>query len=173
LPDSRFVHVLRDARDTVASLTAASRGWGSGWAPRRAASAARMWVQHVQAARTAATRLPSRQFREVRYEDLLTDAPRVLGEVVRWLGLSWSDQDIAHAVQVNRPEAARQGGGTPIPLGGAFGAPGSVVKDPPGFVRRAGSGGWRADLSRIDQMQVWLTARATMQVVGYPWPRPW
>ncbi|MBV9581894.1 MAG: sulfotransferase, partial [Chloroflexi bacterium] len=44
LPHARFIHVLRDARDTVASLLSASRTWGRSWAPRRAANAARTWV---------------------------------------------------------------------------------------------------------------------------------
>jgi hypothetical protein len=173
LPDSRFVHVLRDARDTVASLVAASRDWGSGWAPRRAAGAARMWVQHVGAAREAAAKLPPDRFLEVRYEALHAGGPRVLRQVVDWLGLAWSEEDVSKALDANRPERARQGGGTPIPLGGAFGAPGAVVRDPPGFVRRAQAGGWRSDLSAMDRLQVWLIARSTMQAVGYPWPRPW
>src|SRR5918912_1485278 len=85
-PATRFVHVLRDARDTVASLLGAARSWGRGWAPRRARGAAHMWVGHVQAVRQAATRLPARQLLEVRYEDLHTHGARVLRDVVSWLG---------------------------------------------------------------------------------------
>src|SRR5579859_4394270 len=53
LPRARFIHVLRDARDTVASLLGASRSWGRAWAPRQARQAAWTWVNHVQAARQA------------------------------------------------------------------------------------------------------------------------
>src|SRR5919199_6787477 len=67
-PKTRFVHVLRDARDTVASLLGAGRSWGKGWAPRRARGAALMWVSHVNAVRAA--RLAPDQLVEVRYEDL-------------------------------------------------------------------------------------------------------
>src|SRR5947209_18983848 len=63
LPRTRFIHVLRDARDTVASLVAAARSWGRGWAPRRVRGAAQMWVQHVRAVREA--RLPADKLCEV------------------------------------------------------------------------------------------------------------
>ena len=174
LPDTRFVHVLRDARDTVASLLGAARSWGKSWAPRRAGGAALMWVSHVRAARRAADRLPAHQLREVRYEDLHADGAGVLSGVVRWLGLDWSEAELARALDANRPEVARAGGGTPIPLGGSFGTSlGSVVKEPPGFVRRAQVGAWRQDLSPLERLLVWRVAGPTMAEVGYPWPAPW
>src|SRR5205814_10462093 len=89
LPRARFIHVLRDARDTVASLLSASRGWGRTWAPRHAAQAAGTWVNHVQAARQAQRTLPAAQFFEIRYEALHTDGPRVLRDLVHWLGITW------------------------------------------------------------------------------------
>jgi hypothetical protein len=111
---------------------------------------------------------------EVRYEDLHADGPGVLGQVVSLLGLDWADEALARAVKENRPEVARAGGGTAIPLGGAFGKRfGPVVREPPGFVRRAQVGGWRQDLSPLDRLVVWRVAGATMAEMGYPWPRPW
>jgi len=173
-PRSRFIHVLRDARDTVASILAASRGWGRGWAPRRANGAARMWVEHVRAARCAAARLPAQQFFEVRYESLHQNGSQTMRGVVDWLDLTWSDADIDGALAANRPEAARAGKGTPIPMAGAFGAQfGPVVREPGGFIRRAESGGWRHDLSLIERLQVWRVAHQDMAELGYPWPRPW
>jgi hypothetical protein len=171
-PNARFVHVLRDARDTVASLLGAARSWGKDWAPRRARGAALMWVSHVKAVRAA--RLGADQLHEVRYEELHAGGPRVLGDLARWLGLEWSQADLEAAIQANRPEVARGGGGTPIPLGGAFAARfGTVVKEPPGFVRKAQVGTWRDDLSAVERLLVWRVASRTMAEVGYPWPRPW
>ena len=171
-PNTRFVHVLRDARDTVASLLGAARSWGKNWAPRRARGAAVMWVTHVRAVRDA--RLPPSQLLEVRYEDLHSSGPRALGQVVGWLGLDWEKPELERAVQANRPEVARAGGGTPIPLGGAFGERfGPVVKEPRGFVRKAQVGAWRQDLSPLERLLVWRVAGPTMTEVGYPWPRPW
>src|SRR5260370_21338311 len=146
LPQARFVHVLRDARDTVASLLGASRGWGRGWAPRRANQAAGTWVNHVTAARQAQRTLPARQFFEIRYEALHADGPRVLRNLVDWLGIAWTDADISAALERNNPSAARAGRGTPIPLGGEFAnTVGSVVNDPDGFVRQARAGSCRTD----------------------------
>jgi len=174
LPDARFIHVLRDARDTVASLLSAARGWGRAWAPRRAKSAATTWVQHVRAARAAQHTLPPTQLVEVRYETLHADGAGSLRSLVDWLGLSWSDEEIGAALARNAPDAARAGKGTPIPLGGAFGqASGPVVKEPAGFVRRARVGGWQDDLTLLDRVAIWRVAHSLMAEVGYPWSAPW
>ncbi len=174
LPRARFIHVLRDARDTVASLLGASRSWGSSWAPGNASRAASMWVSHVQAARDAARTLPPWQFHEVKYEDLHSAGSQVLAGVMEWLGIEWSADEIARALDHNRPDRAKSGGGTPIPLGGAFGAAsGPVVREPEGFVRKAHAGTWREDLTPVDRLRVWRVARHLMVETGYPWPRPW
>lgn len=174
LPAARFVNVLRDARDTVASLLSASRSWGRTWAPGSARQAAGMWVQHVEAARQAASRLGPDRFYEIRYESLHAAPERELRRLVNWLRLDWSDANLQSAVQANAPEAARRGGGTDIPLGGAFGAiSGSVVKEPAGFVRKAQAGSWREDLSAADKLWVWKVARHSMARAGYAWPAPW
>ena len=174
LPNVRFIHVLRDARDTVASLLSASRGWGRTWAPRRAADAARTWVTHVRAAQRAKESLPSAQFIEVRYETFHRDGASELRKVADWLHLTWSDEDVRNALQRNSPDAARAGRGTPIPLGGAFGQGGNTtVKEPPGFIRRASTGGWQRDLNALEKLQVWRVAHATMAELGYPWKAPW
>jgi hypothetical protein len=174
LPEARFIHVLRDARDTVASLLSASRTWGRAWAPRRAADAAATWVSHVAAGRQAQRTLPASQFFEVRYEALHEDGPRVVRQLVDWLGMRWTDGEIHSALQRNSPEAARAGRGTPIPLGGEFGSSsGPVVKEPEGFVRSARAGTWSHDLSAVQKLGVWRVAHSTMAEVGYAWTTPW
>jgi hypothetical protein len=173
LPEARFIHVLRDARDTVASLLGASRGWGRAWAPRRAADAARTWVSHVNAAVEARHHLPKDLFTEVSYEALQSDGQRVLRDLVEWLGLNWPDDEVQMALEKNSPEAARAGRGTPIPLGGEVGKRDSTVREPPGFIRRARAGGWRQDLTPMQKLAVWRVAQSTMAEVGYPWRTPW
>jgi hypothetical protein len=170
LPRARFVHVVRDARDTVASLLSASRTWGRAWAPRRAARAARTWVTHVDAGRAAQRRLPA-QFVEVRYEALHANGDEVLRALVDWLAIGWTDADLRAALERNSPDAARAGRGTPIPLGGAYA--GGVVREPQGFIRQARAGTWRQDLSLADKLAVWRVARSTMARAGYAWAAPW
>jgi hypothetical protein len=174
LPAARFVHVLRDARDTVASLLSASRSWGRTWAPRSARGATGMWVQHVRAARAAQTQIGAERFYEVRYEALHADTATELRRLVQWIGLDWPEADLQQAVVANQPEAARRGGGTAIPLGGAFGdVSGPVVREPAGFVRKAQAGTWREDLSPMQRLWVWKVGRTTMAQVGYKWLLPW
>ena len=171
LPRARFIHVLRDARDTVASLLSASRTWGRAWAPRRAAHAAQTWVGHVDAGRTAQRSLPAAQFFEVRYEALHANGSGVLRALIDWLGVSWPDAELRTALERNSPDAARAGRGTPIPLGGEFA--GGVVREPEGFIRQARAGTWRQDLSLADKLAVWRVARLTMAASGYAWATPW
>jgi hypothetical protein len=171
LPRARFVHVLRDARDTVASLVSASRTWGRAWAPQGAAQAARTWVTHVEAGRAAQRALLAEQFFEMRYEALHADGFHRLRALTDWLGVSWSDADLCAALERNSPDAARAGRGTPIPLGGVFA--GGVVREPAGFIRQARAGTWRQDLSLADKLAVWRVAHATMARAGYAWPTPW
>jgi Sulfotransferase family len=174
LPKARFINVLRDARDTVASIMSASRGWGSAWAPRQAARAATMWVQHVTAGCEATRMLPSELMTHVRYEDLHADGPVVLARLFGWLGLDWSEADVHDVLVRNSPDAARAGRGTPIPLGGHFAAThGPTVTEPHGFVRQARAGTWRSDLQFGDKVAIWRVARTTMASVGYHWSTPW
>lgn len=173
LPQSRIIHLIRDARDVSASLLAAARSWGSYWAPGHPRRAARMWVDYVRAARDAARCVPKTQFLELRYEDVQRDTRRALRQAVNFLGLQFSDAELDAAVERNRPEAMRQGGGTPIEIGGEFRSQGAkVLQEPEGFVRRAGTQTWRRDLTLRDRFWVWLVARKTMAELGYPWPLP-
>ena len=84
-PDAYFLHVVRDPRDTAASLLAASRSWGANWAPHNIIEAGRMWRDHVVAARRLAGK-PDR-FLEVKYEQLIADAAGELGTIHDWLGV--------------------------------------------------------------------------------------
>lgn len=173
-PQTRFIHVVRDARDVVASLLAASQSWGSGWAPRRAGSAAATWRSHVEAGLAAARQLPGTQLIEVRYEDLHANPIGQLRRAADLLGLEWPEDEIRTAVEVNRADVARHGGGTEIPVGGEFAArTGGVVREPQGFVRKAQPQAWRSDLTAFQKLRTWMVARHTMAAAGYPWPLPW
>jgi hypothetical protein len=95
-PDAFFLHVVRDPRDTAASLLAASRGWGADWAPHHAVDAARMWRDHVLAARRAHG--PHGRFLEVKYEQLIGNAAAQLQAIHEWLGLATDAASCAEAV---------------------------------------------------------------------------
>lgn len=170
LPKARFIHILRDPRDVVASLLAASRSWGKMWAPKNAALAAFLWRRHVEAVNQARQLIPTSQFLEVRYEKLWENPIDTIKQVSTFIGLEWSTNGIKEAVEANRPEIVRQGKGTPIPKKGEFGIKtGSLVRDPPDFVRRGTPGAWHRDLKMHQRFVIWLVAGGTMRGVGYPW----
>jgi hypothetical protein len=175
LPESRIIHVIRDPRDVVASLLAASRTWGLGWAPRTSRAAVRMWVEHVRAATEAAKNVSPGQFLEVRYENLLVSPETTLHDVGEFLGLEWDPVAINKAVENNKAETVKAGGGTPIPLYGEVAKrAGSIVRDPSAFIQNVKEGAWRRNLSLWDKFVVWYAARKTMRQVGYSWSwRDW
>jgi hypothetical protein len=155
LPQAKIIHLARDPRDVVASLLAASRGWGQSWAPRRASKAARNWAKHLAAVQAGKTFFPAAQFLEVHYEDLHQNPAVILQRITKFLGLPWAEADIVAAVKINAADELRQGKGTPIPVGGEHGRRrGGVVREPEGFIRKARPGSWREDLTWLDRWRV-------------------
>jgi hypothetical protein len=146
LPGIRVVHVVRGADDVVASLLAASRtDWGRDWAPRSAESAARRWVECVEAAEHAADSLGTDRFARVRYESLRSNPAPTLGSLRRWLGLADDPSSAEAAVTTNTRDAIRAGRATDIPLLGEAAA-GRVI-EPEGFV----GDGARPSLGMLDR----------------------
>lgn len=170
LPGARIIHVLRDPRDVIASLLAASHSWGSNWAPNNARAAARYWLKHVSEIRKAAKNLPHWQYLEIRYEDLHTSTERVLEQCREFLDIEWMPEEISLAVAENDRSVIAKGGGTEIPLGGeAKKQSGSVVLEPEGFVRTARPGEWTKDIKMKDRLVIWKILRRTRGEFGYQW----
>lgn len=173
LPRCKIIHMLRDARDVVASFLAASKTWGVHWAPQSAREAAMTWIKFIQAVRSAETDIPQQQFFEVRYEELCRQPTNILKKCSEFLNLEWNDADIIRAIEINNPENPDFfGAGTPIPIGGEakrqYGV--SIVNEPEGFIRKARPGNWRKDLHLVEKYQVWRICRKVMAKEGYSWP---
>jgi hypothetical protein len=171
LPEARFIHLLRDGRDVVSSLLAASKSWWN-WAPSNAYTASRMWSNHVEAARRAIKKLSPKQIIEVRYEQLLEYPETVLQNISEFLGIEWKREEMIAAIAKNDAKVVAKSG-TAIPIKGQFALiSGTEVKIPPGFLRRAGSGGWKQDLTPLEKILTWAGSAKTMAEVGYPWIAP-
>ena len=99
-PGSRFIHIIRDGRDVTASLMFRNRGprWGhveipgwrevlSGQPEANHIRCAIQWRDTVRIARDDARDLPDESYTELRYEDLLREPARIVGEALGFLGL--------------------------------------------------------------------------------------
>ena len=171
LPRARVIHILRDARDVVSSMTS-GESWLASWAPENARDAAQVWVRYVKAVWDAVPKMRSGQFHEVRYETLSRTPVEVLRGIADFLALDWDLPEIGDAVERNRASKARVSGGTPIPVSGEVARRGGpVVVEPKGFIRKAETGAWKEDLSLFEKFWVWSVAHQTMDAAGYHWPK--
>lgn len=174
LPESRFIHLIRDCRDVVVSLLTASQSWGASWAPSSANHAAAMWVQHVEAAKNSAKGLSTYEFWELHYEDLWSSPLATLNRMAAFLGISWSEDAIELAIERNKAEVMATNG-TPIPVFGEAGARmGPLAQLPRGFIGKARPQTWKSRLSTHERYTVWCIARSLMRETGYLWrPQDW
>jgi hypothetical protein len=170
LPEVRVIHLVRDPRDVVASLLAASRTWAEGWAPSSAGAAARKWLAYSRAVRRARSLFAADRFLEISYESLQRDTAGELRRCLEFIRLPHDDAWVEAAVEANR---GGRGHGR-IPLGGEVSARSgsTAVEEPAGFIRRAASGGWRSDLTFRQKLVVWRVLRKEMAVRGYDWAPP-
>jgi hypothetical protein len=174
LPEARIIHVLRDARDVVASLLAASRSWGKHWAPETPKKAADLWRKHITQISECSQYLPNNIFHETRYEHLVFNPKKSLQEIGDFIGIVWSEQLLDAAISQNEREIARITGGTKIPVGGPAGLLSKkIVMEPFDFIRKGFPGSWKSDLNLLEKIIVWSITRSAMNEVGYTWKFPW
>jgi hypothetical protein len=159
LPQARIIHIIRDPRDVIASLLAASRGWGHRWAPRHAKKAANLWCRYVAQTRNAKSLVPAENYLEVSYEKLCANPKAELRSLATFLKFEWSDEEIAAAITANTADVLRENKGTQIPLHGEAGKQISHLQNLDGFVRKARPGTWREDLTLLERWQVWRVLR--------------
>lgn len=84
LPEARFIHIIRDGRDVAVSIRPLHFSPGD-----TMEALARDWVHRVRTARAQAADVE--HYREVRYEDLVTDPSGHLRAVAAYVDLPWDD----------------------------------------------------------------------------------
>lgn len=157
-PSARFLHLLRDPRDVVASLLAASRGWGSAWAPPGPAEAAQLWIRHVEGGRRLAG---EPRYREVRFGRLKRAPAEAAGEVYRWLGLEAGEALCRQAVErcrIDRVRSEPEAFDSLRPR---------VRRRADAFFRQGEEGSGRRELSRSELRVVEHVAGDLMRELGY------
>lgn len=100
-PDLKLVHMVRDGRDTAASVT--SRYWG----PDRLPDAIRWWERRTLAIHRSISRLPAGRVLTVQLEDLvLRDRGATLARVLDFLDLEPHPDVLRFHTEQMRPENA-------------------------------------------------------------------
>lgn len=133
LPNSRFLHLIRDGRDVAVSMMAAREKMGFGAGTVESSAAA--WKQTVLQAKRAG-RFTGR-YHEVFYEDLIADGFATMKNVFQFCGLDISDADLTRIVEEHRFErmkAKRQHSD-------------ERFKTPEAHYRKGRAGTWAEDLS--------------------------
>jgi hypothetical protein len=177
LPDAKFINIIRDCRDVVASLLAASKTWGEDVLTRHTFSATKLWTKYVRAVEKSRELVPKENFIEIRYEELRRDPANKLALLSQFLNLNWNDSDLREAVEKNDIKQAITTGGTQLVATQAESANASSSSgfkySEVSFIRKGKPGSWKEDLRFYQKWQIWLLARSTMESVGYPWKYPW
>jgi predicted SAM-dependent methyltransferase len=84
-PGAKFVNIIRDGRDVVASLLRRTNAEGQPWVDFEAAH--RTWITHVEVGRGFGRRQSEDTYYEIRYEDLVRDDVKHAGELCSFLDL--------------------------------------------------------------------------------------
>jgi hypothetical protein len=173
-PDARFLHIVRDGRDAVASLLAASESWGSRWAPDSVARGARVWRNHLLGAREARTTASS--YLEIRYEDLRgSRGPELLAAAYAIAGVELSEVETAGILDEHSFERQSESGevASSILLGGEAGTTELARQEPAGFFRKGEIGGWRNEWSVDDRRAFASVAGDLLVDLGYERDDSW
>jgi hypothetical protein len=107
LPESRFIHLIRDGRDVATSLLTARFG------PDSIPSAAMWWERRVRRGRSAGAALGPDRYMEVRYEELVAGPDSVLREICDFIELGYEPEMLTYHLRqgvgqdVGRPEQHR------------------------------------------------------------------
>jgi hypothetical protein len=141
LPEARFVHVIRDGRDSTLSYLDADFG------PSTVAEAAVYWRRFVEAGRRAGRELGHGRYREVRYEELVAAPERELRALSGFCGLAYDE------AMLDYPERADELVGK-VHHNLAL-APTSGMRD------------WRRDMSRADVALFEALAGDLLDELGY------
>ena len=84
-PGAKFVHIVRDGRDVVASIVRRKHADGRAWADIE--SAAWTWRDHAAIGAAFGRKVGPTHYHEIRYEDLVADGLRNARELFGFLGI--------------------------------------------------------------------------------------
>lgn len=86
LPEAKFIHMIREPKDTIASLSKQR------WTPNDKINAAIWYQEVISRIESVKQTIPSKSLIEVDLYDLVDDPEKWLNEVCMFLGISFSDK---------------------------------------------------------------------------------
>ncbi|PSB46643.1 polysaccharide deacetylase [filamentous cyanobacterium Phorm 6] len=94
LPDAKFIHILRNGMDTIASMYKATRSfnhlWGAGWDLNHCIG---RW-EHAML--TSHKYVKKSNHILVRYEEILDNKTKILGEICNFMGIDYDGEMLLH-----------------------------------------------------------------------------
>jgi hypothetical protein len=96
-PGTRFIHVIRDGRDVVASLMRKTHDDGRSWASFEGAH--RVWKAHLREGCGFGRAQPPNRYLEIRYEDVVQDDLRAARLMLDFLGIPVHSNVVDFCVQ--------------------------------------------------------------------------
>ncbi len=161
LPEARFVHIIRDGRDTALSLQGLWFGPGDD-----IADLARFWAGRIRRARQQAAELS--RYMEVRYEALVSEPESTLRRICDFIELPFHPAMLAYTstaqerlAEYKRPFGTR--GKAPADIG-QFVSIYARAATPPDASR---IGRWRSEMSLQDRRQYEAIAGTMLRDLGY------
>ena len=151
-PEAYFIVLTRDPRSVIASLRAASTGWGSGWISSSLVWNCKEWKNLVTEGQQI--RHTTKNVMEVRYEDLYSNCAAELRRIFAWMGINYSLDECSEIAQRHRIGELRSGRLT--------GAPWDLSKEPHQFYRRGEIDSWRTELT---PRQIYLVETMTRDLM--------
>jgi hypothetical protein len=162
LPETRFVHVIRDGRDVALSVLDRTVK------DLDAAEVARRWRRKVERARTDAPRL--RHYLEVRYEALVSDPRAALEEVCEFIELPFDEAMLDYhersGERLSEMRRSLPGSGGETQLSAERRMETHRRTTAPPDASRATR--WREEMSAADRASFERVAGGTLARLGYP-----
>jgi hypothetical protein len=156
-PEAKFLHLVRDPRAVVASLKAARKSWGKSWVSSRLIDNCAVWSASVTEGRAIGH--ATKNYLEVRYEDLKEEGVRTLLSIFKWLDLPSSSSECLKLLADTSIEKLQSANLT--------NAPWDIASEPQGFYREGATASWHKVLSQFETFLVEAQVRELMTALGY------
>ena len=167
LPETRFIHIIRDGRDVALSILRMPEADRPMRRPDSVGLVAQRWSRRIERARAQAESLP--HYLEVRYEDLVREPEAALRGVCELIELPFTDSMLEfhsgaseRLAEMNRDLGARDD----LPAQSAEGriAPHALASKPPTAGR---IGVWREEMTPEQQAEFESEGGEMLRALGY------